>query len=130
MKIDHIGYAVKRIDRAVSSFEKLGFQFLEPINDEDRNVVIVFGVNDEYRIELVTPLDRTKKSPVDSYLSSIGPTPYHICYQTDDLETAIKELEIKGFKTVIEPQKAIAFDGKRVVFMVNIGIGLLEIVEK
>ena len=27
MKIDHIGYAVKRIDRAIVSFEKLGFSF-------------------------------------------------------------------------------------------------------
>ena len=43
MKIDHIGYAVKRIDKAVESFELLGFMFGDIVDDLERNVRIRFG---------------------------------------------------------------------------------------
>lgn len=129
MKIDHIGYAVKRIDRALSSFERLGFQFYPMIEDHDRNIKIVFGENGNYRIELVCPLDRIKKSPVDAYLSKIGPTPYHVCYQSTNLDDDIENLKKQGFRMVINPAGAVAFGGKRVAFMMDPGLGLMEIVE-
>lgn len=130
MKIDHIGYAVKRIDRALSSFEKLGYVFESVIDDTDRNVKLVFGEKDGYRIELVAPLDKKLKSPVDEYLSNTVGTPYHICYKSENLDREIQELKSQGYKVVIEPRPAVAFCGKRVVFIMNIGFGLLEIVEE
>lgn len=130
MKIDHIGYAVKRIDRALDSFEKLGYVFESAIDDVDRNVRLVFGEKDGYRIELVAPLDKKLESPVDQYLFNAVGTPYHFCYKSDDLDREISELQSQGYKVVIEPRPAIAFDGKRVVFLMNIGFGLLEIVEQ
>ena len=130
MKVDHIGYAVKRIDRAQDSFEKLGFVFESVIDDADRNVKLAFGEKDGYRIELVAPLDKKAQSPVDQYLSNAVGTPYHICYQSNELDRDVEELKNRGFKVVIEPKSAIAFGGRRVVFMMNIGFGLMEIVER
>ena len=130
LEIDHIGYAVKKLDRAIRSFEELGFSFDSVIEDLDRNVNIVFGVKDGYRIELVCPLDKTKPSPVDGYISAVGPTPYHICYQCDDLKENIDELTKNGFRVIIEPRPAVAFNGKSVVFLMNLGLGLMEIVQK
>lgn len=129
MKIDHIGYAVKRIDRALTAFQKLGFEFEPVIDDTDRNVKLAFGNKDVYRIELVAPLDKKQESPVDQYLSNAVGTPYHICYESDSLDAEIEELAKQGFKVVIEPRPAVAFGGRRVVFMMNIGFGLMEIVE-
>ena len=129
MKIDHIGYAVKRIDRALSSFEKMGFVFEPTIDDTDRNIKISFGENDGYRIELVCPLDKRQESPVDQYLNTAVGTPYHICYVSEDFDNDIKHLTAQGFKVIIEPRPAIAFGGRRVVFIMNIGFGLMEIVE-
>lgn len=129
MRIDHIGYAVKRIDRALSSFEKLGYVFEPVIDDTDRNVRLAFGEKNGYRIELVAPLDKKQESPVDHYLSNAVGTPYHICYQSDNLDKEIENLKAQGFKVVIEPKLAVAFGGRRVVFMMNIGFGLMEIVE-
>ena len=129
MKIDHIGYAVKRIDRALSAFEKLGFVFEPVIDDRNRNVKLAFGEKDGFRIELVAPLDKKAGSPVDQYLSHAVGTPYHICYQSDKRDKDVEELEKQGFKVVIEPRAAVAFSGRRVVFMMNIGFGLMEIVE-
>ena len=62
MRIDHIGYAVKRLDRAQNSFEKLGYVFEAAIDDLDRNVKLAFGEKDGYRIELVAPLDKKQES--------------------------------------------------------------------
>lgn len=130
MRIEHIGYAVKRIDRAIKSFKILGYVFEPVIDDMDRNVKLAFGEKDGYRIELVAPLDRKLESPVDQYLSNAVGIPYHICYQSENFNEEIEELERQGFKVVIEPKPAIAFGGRRVVFMMNIGFGLMEIVEK
>ena len=129
MRIDHIGYAVKRMDRALKSFEEIGFVFDPIVDDADRNVRLAFGTKDGYRIELVCPLDRNQVSPVDHYLNNIAGTPYHICYQSDDFDNEIISLKQQGYKVIIDPKPAIAFGGKRVVFMMNIGFGLMEIVE-
>lgn len=129
MKIDHIGYAVKRMDRAIDTFQKLGFQFEEITNDSDRNIQISFGIKDGYRIELVSPLEKEKQSPVDAYLSKIGPAPYHFCYISESFEEDINELQKLGHRIVINPAPAVAFGGKRVVFMMSLAAGLLEVVE-
>lgn len=130
MKIDHIGYAVKKIEHAKESFEKLGYCFEEIIRDIDRNILIQFGEKDGYRIELVAKLEKDKESPVDSLISKIGPAPYHFCYKTANFEEDIQELQSKGFKLTVAPAKAIAFSGKRVAFMMNLGIGIIELVEE
>ncbi len=129
LHVDHIGYAVKRIGRARDSFEKLGFTFEPVIDDECRNIKIAFGEKDGYRIELVCPLDKSRGSPVDAYLSKVGPTPYHICYQSDDIDAEIESLKQQGFRVVVAPAEAVAFRKNRVVFMMDLGIGLMEIVE-
>lgn len=130
MKIDHIGYAVKRIDRAINAFQKLGYEFGPVIDDTDRNVKLAFGNKDGYRIELVAPLDKKQESPVDYYLSNAVGVPYHICYESECFDKEIEELVKQGYKVVIEPRNAVAFGDRKVVFMMNIGFGLMEIVEK
>ncbi len=129
MKIEHIGYAVKQIDRARKSFEKLGYVFEPAIDDLNRNVKLAFGKKDGYRIELVAPLNKKLESPVDQYLSNAIGIPYHICYQSENFDLEIKELEKQGFKVIIDPAPAVAFGGRRVVFMMSVGFGLMEIVE-
>lgn len=133
MIIDHIGYAVKKMDEAICEFEKLGYKFEDIINDNDRNIFICFGNNGSYRVELVSPMDKEKPSPVDTYLSKVGPTAYHFCYKSNDLEGDISELEKQGFMVIIEPAIATAFSigskNKRVVFLRGRYSGILEIME-
>ncbi len=128
MRIDHIGYAVKNIDKAKKSMEALGYIFEETVEDTDRNIYIAFGEMDGYRVELVAPI--SAGSPVDMHLSKIGPTPYHICYKSADIESDIERLQANRFKVSIPLAPAIAFGNKRVVFMYSLSVGLLEIVEE
>ena len=127
MRIDHIGYAVKNIDKAKKSMETIGYTFEPTVEDKDKDIFIAFGELDGYRIELVAPMG--EGSPVDMYLSKIGPTPYHICYRSSDIEADIAELQKNRFKVSIPLAPAIAFGNKRVVFMYSLSVGLIEIVE-
>lgn len=129
MRIDHIGYAVKNIEKARIAFEELGFTFDELVNDNDRNIFIQFGSNDGYCIELVSP-NGAGESPADYFLGKVGSTPYHICYKSDDIETDIRKLESERFKVVVPLAPAVAFGGKRVVFMMHRALGMMEIVEE
>lgn len=117
MKIDHIGYAVKDIDKAKEKFQELGFRFEEIIVDQHRNIYIAFGINNGYKIELVAKFNNEKDSPVDNILKKNGPTPYHICYRSNDFDNDIKNLLSKNFKVIVTAEQAVAFNNKRVVFV-------------
>lgn len=43
LKLDHIGYAVKKINKAQSMLESLGYVFERLMRDEQRGIDIVFG---------------------------------------------------------------------------------------
>ena len=75
MKIDHIGYVVKDIEKGKKSMQILGYVFGETIDDKDRNIYISFGELDGYRIELVAPSEKLDDNSLATYLSKIGPTP-------------------------------------------------------
>ena len=128
MKVDHIGYAVKDIEKAKKTMENLGFIFGNIIEDSDRNIDLCFGELDGYCIELVAP--KNEKAPINMYLSKIGPTPYRICYKSDTIEKDIEQLKANRFKVSIPLAPAIAFGNKRVVFMYSLSVGLIEIVEE
>lgn len=129
MKIDHIGYAVRDIGKARLSFTVLGFRFEETVyEDMERNIYIQFGNKDGYRIELISPLG-DGPSPVDTILRTMGAAPYHLCYVSENIELDIRKLEKGKFKVIIPLAKAVAFGGRRVVFMMNREIGMVEMVE-
>ena len=128
MRIDHIGYAVKDIGKAKKPLETLGYVFEETVEDLDRNIYLTFGEMDGYRVELVAPI--SEDSPVDMHLTKIGPTPYHICYKSTNIEKDIEVLQKNRFKVTVPLAPAIAFGGKRVVFLYSLQIGLIEIVEE
>ena len=117
------------MDRALSAFSALGYEFGPIVDDFDRNVKICFGEKDGCRIELVCPLDRKSESPVDIYLKNVGPVPYHICYRSEDMEKDMEDLVSKGFRMILPPAEAVAFGGRRVAFLSSLGLGLMEIVE-
>lgn len=126
--IDHIGYAVKDIDKAKEEFKALGFEFCAVMEDEYRSVMVCVGtLKDGTRIELLSP-PADKKSPVDTYLKKIGSTPYHICYKSDDISTSVKELQENGFTLIGAVAPSIPLGGD-VCFMYSNTIGMIEVIE-
>lgn len=132
MKLHHYGYAVKSIEKSFKEFEKLGYRATtEVITDPIQGVHLLFLSNDtDHLIELVSPIDEEKESPVTKILQKNGPSLYHICYEVDSLEEAIKDLKSKRFVVVLNPTPAVAFNNRRISFLYNSHLGLIEILEK
>ncbi len=128
MKTDHIGYAVKDIEKAKKTMEVLGYTVGDTVGDRDRNIYFSFCEMDGQRVELVAPM--SEGSPVDGYLAKSGPMPYHICYKSSDLDGDIERLKANRFRVSVPPAPAIAFGNKRVVFMYSLSVGLIEIAEE
>lgn len=131
MQIDHIGYAVKKLDRAMEGFQRLGFQARGAVTEDyDRNIRICFVEKDGYVIELVAALDAGRESPVDGVLAKNGPAAYHVCYRSPQFEADIERMERDGYRVIVPPREAAAFEGRRVVFLMHLSVGLIEIVEE
>ena len=128
MKVHHVGYFVKNIEKSLKTFMSLGYEVeQETVRDEYRGIDITFLMKDGYRVELVSPY--TQESVVYDLRKKMGNSPYHICYEVDNLDKAIEELQEQRFVVSQEPHEAVAIEGKRVCFLVHGQIGIIELVE-
>lgn len=127
LKIHHIGYLVKKIEKAKQTFEVLGYHVeQDTVRDEIRKVDICFLTKDGYRVELVSPF--SEESVVAGLLKKYKNTPYHICYEADDPEAAYAELTTNGFAAIDTPTPAPALGGCKVVFLTSPVIGMIELI--
>ena len=128
MKIHHIGYLAKSIAKTEKKFLELGYEVERPTKyDEIRDIDIEFLVNGDYRVELIEP--KSKESPMYPLLKNYKNTPYHFCYEVDDIDKAIAELQDKHYTLIQEPNLAPCIDSKKVAFLNNISMGIIELVE-
>jgi methylmalonyl-CoA/ethylmalonyl-CoA epimerase len=128
MPVHHIGYAVRDIKESLKVFLDLGYAIeTDIVHDNVRQVDIMFLINNNIRIELISPL--SEESPVSNILDKNGPLPYHICYQTENIKTAILSLRKKGFMVIEKPQKSPAINNQLVCFLYHKNVGLIELVE-
>ena len=125
--IDHVGYAVNDLNEAKERFEALGFSFSDDVIDELRDVNVSLGTNPEgFRVELLSPVEG-RKSPIDGFLRKTGPTPYHICYKTSDIDESIAALKENGFTLMSTPAISVPLKGD-VCFLYSSEIGIIELI--
>lgn len=136
MKVDHIGYLVKDLDRAAAAFAELGFVPVTDVIRDDmpdsagaaRNVLLRFMENAGTVVELVAPLG--EDSHVYERLRTCGEGPYHICYAVEDLAAQMEKMRAQKWMILRRPSPAVAFGGAPVAFLVKKGAGMVELVEK
>lgn len=131
MKIHHLGYAVSSIEKSMPVFEILGWKVRGGITDDGpRKVRIAFLEKEGQLLELVAPLGGD--SPVHQALRQNKgvPTPYHICYEVESLDTARIELKQQGFMPFIQAAPAPAIDDRRVEWFFALNLGIIELVEQ
>lgn len=125
----HFGVACRDIDKSAEEYSILGYDKGPTIFDPLQNVNICFLSHpDMPLIELLSPVN--SESPVIQILDKNGTTPYHTCYETEDIEEAIKSFKRRHYIIVSKPQQACAIDGRRVAFLYNVNSGLIELVER
>ena len=131
MYIHHIGYAVNNMDEAILHFQKLGYvKEGEMRKDaEGGKMYVQFLLNQGTRVELVSPVG-TEGSPVDNVIKTIGCTPYHICYEVQNMNEAIKFLKEENYKVIKTPEKTGVLLNYLIAFLYHKDMGVIEIVEK
>lgn len=128
----HLGMAVANINKSIKDFWGLGWTWNgEIINDDVRNVKLAFlkRYDSNDLLELVSPMN--DNSPVSNILTTMKnvATPYHICYEVEDIEKTIDILKNRKYILTDDVKPAVAFNNKRVAFLLNRDAGLVELVE-
>jgi methylmalonyl-CoA/ethylmalonyl-CoA epimerase len=125
----HIGIATSDIGKTAQYYLDAGFSMTDVITDPIQKVKITFLTKElTPRIELLEPV--CEDSPVTQILAKSGVSPYHICYEVDDIERAINDLKRKRFIPMSKPVKAIALNNRLICFLYNVNVGLIEVLEK
>lgn len=128
MKVHHIGYLVKKLNASYEEFLRLGYRVTgEVIYDAFRDVDICFMEKDGYVVELVSP--KSKESVVYHLMDRYKNSSYHICYETDSFAEDLQRLSNDGYMVIAQPCEAPALDSRKVAFLVNPFIGIIELLE-
>jgi methylmalonyl-CoA/ethylmalonyl-CoA epimerase len=126
LNFHHIAIAVNDISETAETYMLLGFKLNEIFIDKTQNVKLAFLEKEGHPlIELVEPMD--EKSPVNNILQKIGVTPYHLCYEAESINDAILFLKKTGFLLLSKPVVAEAFPNKKICFLYNKSVGLIEL---
>lgn len=129
MKIHHVGFLSKNLEKSEAEFSALGFECEKQAEfDAIRKVNISFWLNGAYRVELIEPAG--KDSPLYPLLKHYKNTPYHFCYESENFDADAKMLSDSGYFLMQDAQIAPCMESKRVCFFMGAGCGILELVEK
>jgi methylmalonyl-CoA/ethylmalonyl-CoA epimerase len=130
--LHHLGFVVASISDVAEEFaasmsalwdgqiihdpiQRVRVSFFSPA--DDRNPVF----------ELVEPAG--EDSPVSNFLKKrVGL--HHVCYEVDDLESALREARAVGFVIVSAPAPAVAFGGRRIAWVCSKRRLLMEFLER
>jgi methylmalonyl-CoA/ethylmalonyl-CoA epimerase len=114
-KVEHIGIAVKSLDRSISLFEKLlntSCYKTELVESEQVNTA--FFKKGETKIELLESL--TADGVIAKFIEKKGEGMHHIAFDVADIEAEMKRLQSEGFVLLNEHPKQGA-DNKLVCFL-------------
>lgn len=128
-KIDHIGYLTGDIAATAKAFEKLGYQMGEIVNDDTQRTRICFLTKaNEVRVELVEPYEDNRT--MQKMLTKQGVSPYHTCYEVDDVDREYEQLIQEDWVALFKPVAAPAFGNRKICYFWNAEIGFIELVNK
>ena len=121
MKFHHIGIATKNIDKSLNFLKKqFEIEYIsEKIFDEKQNAYLMLVKTKDMTYELVS-------GKMVEKLIQKNITYYHICYEVEDIEDAIKNID--GM-LISPPKEAILFNNRKVAFLIT-SLGVIELLEE
>jgi len=128
LKIDHLGIAVPRLDRAIAAYEALGFRIEKTHEVPTEKVRAAFLPVGESHLELLEPTDPS--SVIARFLEKRSGL-HHVCVLVDDLDAALAAMKARGVP-LLDPSPRAGAGGCRVAFVHPKGAGgvLLELKER
>lgn len=129
-RLHHIGFVVQNIEQSMPGFltSVHGTWDQKIFHDPIQSVKVAFlsTPGTDVQIELVEPAG--ERSPVAAFLAKGGGL-HHVCYAVDDCDAALALMRERKALVVRRPQPAIAFDGRRIAWILTAEKLLIEFVE-
>jgi methylmalonyl-CoA/ethylmalonyl-CoA epimerase len=130
--LHHLGFVVKSISTVADEFAaSMSARWDgEIIHDRIQRVRVAFfypvdSGNPVY--ELVEPA--SEDSPVTDFLKKRGGL-HHVCYEVNDLDTALEGARSTGWAIASSPAPAVAFEGRRIAWIFSKTRLLTELLER
>ncbi len=115
MKIEHIGIAVKSLEKSDRLFERLlGIKSYKKESVEREGVTTSFYGLGESKIELLESSDPT--GPISKFIDKKSEGIHHLAFGVEDINKEIQRLKKEGFEFISEEPKEGA-DNKLIVFL-------------
>lgn len=131
LALHHVGFVVADMASAMEGFlRSLNASWDRQIwEDPLQRVKVAFLTTrpGEPQIELVEPVG--DRSPVRKFLVEKGGGLHHCCYETDDLGAELRAFRSRRAILVRPPQPAVAFDGRRIAWLLTQENLLVELLE-
>lgn len=115
LKIEHIGIAVKDIEKSNQLFKAL--LGTNPYKSEEvfeEGVIVSFFKTGDAKIELLQALN--EKSPVAKFIEKKGEGIHHLAFEVEDIIASMAEMEKLGFELLSKEPKMGA-DNKLICFL-------------
>ena len=127
-RFEHMGYVTDDIAKTAGTFRLLGYMAGQIVDDDTQRTRICFLRKEgEPNIELVEPFEDNKTM---QKMLKRGVTPYHTCYEVDDIMTAYEEMVDQDFTPLFKPVAAPAFDNRLICYFWKSEVGLIELVNR
>lgn len=96
-KLNHIGIGVKNVEQATKLWtEVFGIKAKPPVTEGDMKVVMLqLG---DIMVELLAPIG--DQGVMARFLEKRGEGLHHVCFEVDDIYSAMKELAAQGIELV------------------------------
>jgi methylmalonyl-CoA/ethylmalonyl-CoA epimerase len=130
--LHHLGFVVASISAVAAEFaESMSARWDgRIIHDPIQRVRVSFFTPGDPRnpmFELVEPA--SEASPVTNFLKNRAGL-HHVCYEVDDLESALREARRVGLALAAAPAPAVAFGGRRIAWICSKTRLLMEFLER
>ena len=126
--VNHFGLATSDLDAALDSILQIpGSRLLRgPAENHVQQVRYAFVETGRGVIELLEPLG--SESPITRIVSTGGGV-YHICFEVDSMDEIERHMSMESRSWVVAPLSDPAFDGRKIGFVLDENLGLIEFVE-
>ena len=98
-KIEHIGIAVKDLDKSISLYEEmLGYECYKVEEVKDQKVRTAFFIIGETKLELLEATDPS--SPIARFIEKRGEGMHHLAFAVSNIEERLMNMEKKGINLI------------------------------
>jgi methylmalonyl-CoA/ethylmalonyl-CoA epimerase len=131
LRLHHVGFIVADIAASAPGFAgSLGASwdgriFEDPL--QKAKVTFIRTHASDAAIELVEPA--AEDSPVRRFLSNRGGGLHHVCYEVEDLDRELPAMRSRRSVIASRPKPAVAFDGRRIAWVITAEGLLVELLE-